>query len=53
MGECKVTHVDCCAVCSVTSCEHFLKLKSEVLCKVQCHHLSAWKESSKLHVGNW
>lgn len=34
MHECKVIHVDCSAECSVTSCEHFLELRSEVLCTV-------------------
>lgn len=53
MGECKVIHRDCCAACSVISCEHFVKLRSEVLCTVQCPQLSTWKESNKLHVGNW
>lgn len=40
MGECKVIDMGCCAACSVISCEHFLKLRSEVLCTVQCHQLS-------------
>lgn len=34
MDRCKVIHVDCYAACSVTSCEHFLELRSEVLCTV-------------------
>lgn len=51
MGECKVIHIGCCAVCSVTSCEHFLKLRSEVLCTVHSSELGRNDISYMLGIG--